>query len=688
MNVSFNASQLIVAIGLVGFLVFAGYYFYKLQKYKNLQKIALNNNRSTNWSAKFNTFAQKTYNKVMKVPILNKLVLRIRKRIETLAIYDEYTLRREIMKIAFSITAVIAVFVLLLLIIRPDWLVVFWIMLGAIFITGLLIDFFVHRVESKLLKQLKDFNNRVRFFYQQTKRVEDAIYESIPLAGPEMRIQGEKIYEIITSIEPEKELAVYEEVAPSRFLKVIAGLSLLVKEQGDIYNEKGSAFLRGLSAVNQELNNEILYRSKLHYKLKSLSTLALVPIFFALPIKNWAISKFPIMQSFYDSQIGFISEVTVYGTALIVYFIIRKMREVSETVKPIDVKQNFWEQKLLDKIPLLKKIVVIFSPRPYSKKHFKLTQLIKEANSPLKIEWVTLRRMILGISVFLLLISGLIYAHHREEKSTLYTVMPESFLAGPMDEAERAALTERTEFDREVIEKLRNSNEVISEEKMRTYLAQQLGLDPNDPTVITTYNRIAEKWKIVQNAYLKWWELVICLGVAFAASYIPILSLKFQRYLRYKEMEIEVHQHLVLISILREFNTMSVYMVLEWIERFSIVFKKPLQICLIDFDSGQSEALESLKESITFEPFQNIIERLELAIVRISIKEAFNDIDIEREFYIEQRKENQERSITEKGVVGQIISFIPIMVLVFLYLVIPLIYISVVETNNTLNYFR
>lgn len=677
-----NLPQYLIAIGFAGALVLFAYWFAQTQKVKHAQKKALGQAKTTNWDAKFNQIAQTSYNKLLQVPGLKRILLRIRKRLETLAIYDEYTLRREVMKIIFTLLTVTLLVITVLLLLRPSWLVVFWILLGILFVSGVLIDFFVYRVEARLLVQLKEFNNRVRFFYQQTKMVDDAIYDAIQFVGPEMKIQAERIYNILTSIDPDKELRKYEEVAPTRFLKVIAGLSLLVKDKGDKFTEKGSAYLRGLSAINQELNNEILYRSKLSYQLRSLSTLTLVPIFFALPIKNWAIKTFPVMQSFYDSRIGFLVEIVVYGTALICYLSIRKMREVTESSNPMSMKRVHWEQAIFDKVPFIEKICIAFSPTPYTKQHFKLKKLIKDANAPYKIEWITFHRILIGMVVFIVLTAGFLFAHARETNSILNSVMPSTIFAGELSEAEQKLYAEQTEFDKEVIARIQSSEEVISEEKLKGHIAAQLGLEVNDPKVLTAYDRIVSKWETVKNSFFKWWEFLIVIAITFAASFAPIVSLQFKRYLRFKEMETEVHQHLILISSLREFEHMSVYMILEWIERFSIVFKEPVQICLQDYDSGPDDALDQLNENVAFEPFQQIIERLKLALVRISIKESFDDIDMEREFYLDQRKEGQQRSIDSKGLAGNILGLAPIMFLVFLYLVIPLMYISVIETHS------
>lgn len=681
-----NLSQYIGFIGLTGFLIIMAYFFVHYQKVKREQRKALGRETLPSFDARFNTIAQRSYNLFLRVPGLKHLVIRVRKRIETLSVYDEYTLRREVMKIIFIVLSVIILILILLSIIRPSWLVAFWILLGLLFLTGVLIDFFVYRVEERLLQQLKEFNNRIRFFYHQTRMVEDAIYESMQFVGPEMKTHADRIYNILNAVEPRKELTKYEEVAPTRYLKVVAGLSLQVKEQGDQITEKGSTFLNALSAVNEELNNEILYRSKLAHRLKFISTLTLVPIFFALPAKNWAISNFTIMQNFYDSRIGFLAEVLGYTVSVVCYLISRKLQEVTESKNPMRVKKVFWEEWLFQKIPFVEEIAKVLSPTPYTKRRFKLEKLLNDANSPNSVEVITLHRILIGFAVFVLLTGGFVYSHVREVNGVMNNNVALSFFTGPPSQEELEAANALTEFDKDVIRRLQESKANLTEEQLKNYVAATMGLQPNDPEVIAAYDRIVYKWSIVQNAYFKWYELIFIIGIAYIVSFSPIWNLQFKRHLRYKEMESEVHQQLILISSLREFDRMTVYMILDWMERFSFTFKEPLQVCLQDFDSGPIDALDRLMYDVAFEPFQQIVERLKLAIERISIKQAFDDIEMERAFYLEQRKEAQYRSLVSKNDWGQLLGFLPSVFLILIYLAIPLLYMAVVKSQDTMNY--
>lgn len=665
-----------------------GYYGnkqYRKQKQENEKKTLLQKRKSNTtldyWIEKI---SQKSYSKLSRMPIVGRLVLNVRTRLETLAVYDEYKLRNEVMKILFKVVTTSLVFEAVVAVFRPSWQVFFFMVLGVVFVSGVMIDFFVYRIEAKLLKELKIFNSRLRYFYQQTKMVDHAVYEAIKYVGPEMAIQANKIYGILMSEEPDKELSKYHEVAPSRFLKVVAALTLMVQDQGDVVNSRGSAFLRGLSSINKELNMDIMYRSVIGYQMRGLSVLALVPVFLALPMRNWAEQYFPIMQTFYESRIGFLAEISVYGLAVMAYLVIRKMREVSEAKFHIGTKKVKWEQKLIDNVPLMEKIVNSFTPDEESKEYFNTKQLLKDANSPQKVEWVTVQKIVLSFSVFVVLVAGLLFSYHKEQRTIFTSVVPESVFAGNVTEDEFEMYKERKEFDSKILEDIKQYG-IKDEKQLKDHIARQMGMEVNSLQVKQTYDRVAEKWGVLSNSFVKWYEVLLAIMISVIVWFIPMLLIRFQKYLRNKDMENEVHQHLVLISILREFDRMSTYKILVWMEMFGVIFREPLREAIASYDAGSEEALKRLNDQVSFEAFNQLIERLKLSLVRISIKEAFDDIDLEREFYLEHRQEGNRRSIENKSTLANMVSTIPMFALTMAYLVIPLIYLSLTQTTQIMS---
>lgn len=685
MNV--NVIQYILLFALIATILYILYEYQKFSKLKREKEQTLGGKRkSQNYSKLLNKYAQGIYNILLRIPLVKTGLLQIRKKLETLSVYDEYSLRREVVKIIAVIIGFFTVGCLILLIIQPSWLIVFWILLGLLMLSGAFVEFFVYRVEAKLLVQLKNFINRVNFNYQQTKMIDEAIFDGIQYAGPEMKVHAERIYNIINSLEPEKELSQYEEVAPTRYLRVLAGLTLLVKERGDHFSEKGSSFINGITAINKELNDEILYRSRLTFALRSLSTLALIPIFFALPVKNWSTLNFPTTEQFYSSRIGFLSEIAVYAISVGCYLIIRKMKQINEaSATEIRSSRIKWEKWLLDKIPFLDKISTAFTPRNTSKRYREQQQLIKEANESFTVKELTVQRIVWSLLVFVALVSSFTFAHYREEQSVLNQKAVSSMFTSTISDKELKQHNQLMEYDKKLIMDLKEVDVLPSADELKSMIADQLGLDLNDPQVEKSYERIVAKWSIVSTSFLQWWEVFLAILFAWATTYIPIFILMFKRRERLKQMEKEVYQLLVIIAILRDFEGMGVFIILNWLQRFSIAFKGSITIAIEEFDSGGEEALEKLAEANTFEPFQQIVERLKLSLVKLSIKEAFQSIEMEREFYLEQRRDEQRQSIESKSRLGNFLGLAPLAALIFIYLIFPIMYLAIKESGQIMD---
>ena len=156
----------------------------------------------------------------------------------------------------------------------------------------------------------------------------------------------------------------------------------------------------------------------------------------------------------------------------------------------------------------------------------------------------------------------------------------------------------------------------------------------------------------------------------------PIWIMYFQLKMRQMEMEDEVMQFQTIILMLMKIERVNVEMILEWLERYSNIFREPISKCVNNYESGAWEALEELKGEIAFPQLIQIIESLQAAVEKIPIREAFDELDNEREYYQEKRKESNERLIKRKGMIGKVVGFAPMISLFVGYLIIPLVAIG------------
>ena len=110
--------------------------------------------------------------------------------------------------------------------------------------------------------------------------------------------------------------------------------------------------------------------------------------------------------------------------------------------------------------------------------------------------------------------------------------------------------------------------------------------------------RVFGKLTTINAEYLKWFELLIAMVLAILGYMAPILLLKFQVKMRQMEMENEVMQFQTIILMLMRIERVNVEIILEWLERYSNIFREPINKCVNNYESGPWEALEQMKEDV------------------------------------------------------------------------------------------
>ncbi|QDH23413.1 hypothetical protein [Saccharibacillus brassicae] len=630
----------------------------------------------------FNRFYQRSYVRSAKFPLLGGQLRRIRQRLAIMGPYDEMTLRKETMKITYAVLLISIGLLLALTLLGRSFSVTLLGAIGCLVLNGMLIDVFVHRAENRLLQHFRDFLEDNRHQFQASRMADEAIYEAAQLAGHNMRLHGEQMHSVLTAKDPERSLSAYYEVAPNRYLKAFTGVACMIMEYGDKATAKGSLYLNAIGKFVQDINFDLLRRSRLSYQLNSLTLIALAPILLSFPLERWAEHYFPLMGEFYEGRIGMASKLLLYAIAVAAYVLIRKLAETEESryvPKPGGIR---WEKKLYE-YRIVRCVVDRFVPQKHTKAHSDLSRLLKESNSPLLLEWLTLRRLLLGLSVGLLSALMFVSVHgsmiQRVREAPTYP--KGGLMIGRVDGAERAEAERRTAFDRKIMDEFRGMRGDV-EEALRRRVRDTAGAVLGEAEQNEAAVRIARKLDRMNDEYLKAWELLLAVAAGAAASFVPVGILRFQRRVRGMDMQSEVDQFRMLISILSQFDRMSVQILLEWLERFAVIFKPALQRCLLDFDGGAAAALAELKHEAPFPAFIRLIERLENSLEHLSIQEAFDDLEMEQEYYREQKKETMDRLIENKASWGRDIGFAPVMFMLGAYIIVPFLYVSFMQMKD------
>ncbi len=665
-------------------LIILAYYILskKMQKseYKKIQK--LQQGTKTN-SFSTEVLFQKLYLFYRKIPFLKRYILKLRRKLEIINIQDEYATRRDSAKIITkSLVILLPIVILTILLTKTNYLLMFILLIFELFMVDILIDSSVDKKDDALLVQQIDFFSEIRHAYHEYNMVEEAIYQVSQDDEKDVSRQGEKIYDILISDDPETELEKYYDVAPNNFLKEFAGLSYLTKEFGDRKVDGASLYLKNVDNITQEMQIEILKRDKLNYVFRSLSLISIAPVLFLEPLKNWAISNFSFVRSWYNGKSGIIVQILILVITFISYVLVRKLKDNGSVNTSTQNTQNPWQAKVY-KNKFAKKIIDLFIPKDGTKDYKKMTDLLTDAASPLKMEWVYVNRICIAIVAFL--VSLLVFVQlHKVAIDYEYTNPTTDYnLMGGMSEKDEEKARELTKQDNIFLDMFRGKLKTTTKDVEKALRNSKYYQDATDKDIEKATKRIYEKIQVVNSEYLQWFELLLAFVCGILGYMSQVWILKFQVKMRQLEMEDEVMQFQTIILMLMRIERVNVEIILEWLERYSNIFKSQITKCVNNYEAGAWEALEELKNSISYMPLIRIVESMQAAVEKIPIKDAFDELDAERDYYREKRKESNARLISKKALIGKVIGFAPMVCLFVGYLIIPLVFIGLTSMSTT-----
>lgn len=679
MSVTYIAIGLL-AVSVIGITVLLVYLRLLKHKYKKNSALFAKDNlvvkNKSSFKDIFDRLYQMVYMTFVKMPVIKYYTKKTRLKLEMTNDYTEYEIRKRTGK--YMLIAVIFIFVSLFVLLNlvNDLYMSLIVIVGVLIIAEKMIDLGITSVSNKILRQMPDTFTAIRHAFHEHGMIDEAFNTAIDEMGDkEIGPQLKKIKEAIISDNPEVELEKYYDTAPNRFLKLFAGISYLTYDLGDRKVDGTSVYLKNLNNILQDIYLEILKQDKINYMFRSLNIIAVVPLICIKPLQAWAESNFPALSNFYNSSFGFIMQSLIIISIFVSYLMLRIVKEDSEQIKFDRVASVKWQDKLY-KITIVKLVVDAFKSRPHTKKNRKETMLIKNTNSYLTIEWLYVNKITAAFVTFILALILMFNVTRIDVKATYNKISDEFLSFGQLTEQQEQAAQAINDRDKTYIDKYKNKN--VTKEQLEMEFADPVTGKADADEVTRVYDKIQS----VKNSYIKFWQVLTSFVLAFIAYYVPSIILFIRNKIREMEKENEIMQFQSIILMLMYIDRIDVQTILEWLCRFSYAFKEPIATCLNNYESGAYEALEDLKEDVPYKDFQRIIEQLQSAVERIPIRDAFDELETERAFFHERRKEGNERLIKKKTTIGKVLGFTPMVLLIGGYLVAPLMIVSIMQMMN------
>ena len=519
----------------------------------------------------------------------------------------------------------------------------------------------VSREEKKLLVLFEQYLGDVRHFFHAGGMVEEAIYDSMEDAPEELVPHIMKIYDVLQAEEKE-EVEKYKEIAPNKFFLTFLALSQITLEYGDTIHEGRSVFLDNLNYLKKEVNIEILKREKMQYIFSGLIFLTILPVFFLKAVEGWGMSNLPELEKYYHGEYGIVISILIFLFTILSYSVISQLRGNSDTI----IQEEPYYLKRLCRISFIQKKIrkYIFT---HPAKVFKIERILYEAAEKTTVQEFLLKRFLIFLTAFLaaVFLSGQLVHISKENKINYAGDYSGSSLTTTEDiETYRKILTE-------LCHEFKDSDQDELKEKLISHM-KLASLNLTELVMEELAGEAAARIIKYQAVYYRFFYPVLCAGLAWLLSFLPTALVICRRYFRKLNMEDEVMQLQSIILMLIYIKRMNVEILLEWMENFYDIFREPLVECVDHFSYDEVIALERLKEKVPFLPFVRIVEDLE-ACDRLGVEDAFDEIAGQRDFFADKRKQDNEITLANKGVIAKAAAYVPLIMLLGLYLIVPFV---------------
>ena len=178
--------------------------------------------------------------------------------------------------------------------------------------------------------------------------------------------------------------------------------------------------------------------------------------------------------------------------------------------------------------------------------------------------------------------------------------------------------------------------------------------------------------------------VVILTGGCVAGIIGVAAGMLFYRYLAYLRtlgMSGEVLGLQSVILLLYQVPNMTIMKLLTILEEYAELFQRSLMRCGDCYASEDDAALSDLRIAETSLAFQQLAGRLAVS-ERIGLERAFSDIAADRHFFREQERLDTEQELKKRAANGQVLAFVPMMFLLFAYLIIPFLAASLSQMGD------
>jgi len=521
-----------------------------------------------------------------------------------------------------------------------------------------LTSYMFRRTEVRMLEQLDDALSDIRHFYLSSKDITAAIWSSMDKADKVLKPHMEEIYAVLCSSDMEMAYHEYNEKKKNKYIRLLLGICVKTVEQGDSYDEHGqSIFSENVVILKKDIRREIEVIRKTDLVFSGLTFVAAAPIVSLELVKGWALANVEELGNFYTGKGGFYVTILSFVITFIIFQTLDRLKNPDEIFQ-----KNHTAIYWLLRIGAINRLVAGYVDK-LGNGTVRKQALLKRLGERHNVKVLITRQMLYGLICLITGIAMFVCGALMERRvilgsiSGIYDGLPNNIKnilkIDDVDEWARAGKgSVKDEVD------LLIDKDSISE---KDYLIISNMADTMD-----------ERLDKAGGEYLKWYELLVIIGMAVLFYHYPYLLLIFKKQFLDDYMAIEVMNFQTIISMQIKLKGVNLLDLLESMEMFANIFKPSIRTCINDMVFDEEKALGELKERERFPPFVRLVDCFlisDLSGIQTAFDEVVDDIRHFQDIYTL----DVEVMLKRKGNVAEVAAFIPGMFMLMFYLVVPFV---------------
>ena len=598
---------------------------------------------------------------------------RIVTRFATLCCYDAGKVKEESIKLfEKAMSVMIAMPIIALILLQNVILAALVILLGLIYY-DIAVDAKIDKLYAKIVEESAIAVQSIRDNYGMYDNIPKSVLEADK--GTLLDNPLTYIYDMLTSVDSEEMLANFKRVTPVRIIGTLATVCYIMNNEGDSRGSSNepTSFESALTAIRREADTEVRRLRKTAAAFSSLKVVALIGLIATPFLDMFLLSSIPGTALYLKGTYGAIEKTLIVGITILTYYLI------SVLVRPTVVNQ-------VDKVPWIdrlskdkrvRNIIQNIEPKKFKTKE-KLAKQLSDSISSKDTHYIYTLKPIVAAGVFLTSLLAMTGLAHTA-KRTLWLNNGSLTIMETTQE-----MTPKLEKQLKQLDEIYMTQEVqmTSEEAFALVKAKLTGV--SDMDALTHVDRLELKWKSYYKLGFKWYYIVFAYLFAVAGWFAPELSLLLRKKMVEFESTEDVMQLQTLMIALAN-TRMDVAKVLYWMSTESTVHKAPLHYAYLEFTSDPEMALWRLYDTVKSKDLKRMVSKLERAVYALSLRDAFNDILLDKEQSLVMSELLQSEVIESKKQYAKLIASLPTSIAVMGGFVLPILILGVVQLMNSLS---